>query len=369
MNLPVWCLLLAVLLLSAACGHDIEPGRTEEAAVEVTGLTLTEVRETPLGDTRSVAGTIGSSDRSVLIARTDGQILQILVREGQDVQAGQTLLKIAGNTGAAQLREAESAVAETRQALAAADAALTLADKTHTRYRQLFVNQAVTPQEMDRISAALEQARREHQRVAASLDRSLAARDAARTSASLNTLQAPFAARVVRRMADEGATVLPGTSLLELDRLGTWQVRAEVPESFTGSLTRGDTVTVEIPALGRTFTARLTEVQSADPASRSFGIKAVPTEEIPLVAGLFARILLTSEAHSAVLIPAAAIAERGQLSGVFTAVDGRLHWRLVRTGRQFGDRVEILAGLHAGERIVTGGIERARDGALLEPRP
>ncbi len=369
MNLPAWCLVIAVLLLSAACGHDIEPGRTEETAVVVAGLTLNEVKETPIGDTRSIAGTIGSSDRSVLVARTDGQVLRIRVREGEQVKAGQALLEIAGNAGAARLREAESAVAEIRQALAASEAALMLASQTHARYRQLFANQAVTPQEMDQVSAGLEQARRERQRVAASLERGLAARDAARTTAELNILQAPFAARVVRRMVDEGATVLPGTPLLELDRLGAWQVRAEVPEAFAGKLTSGDTVTVEVPTLGRTFAARLTEVQAVDPASHSFGIKAVPTEDIPLAAGLFARILLTSAAHSAILIPAAAIAERGQLTGVFTARDGRLHWRLVRTGRQFDDRVEILAGLRAGERIVTGGIERARDGALLEPQP
>lgn len=369
MNLPAWCLLIAVLLVSAACGHDIEPGRTEEAAVKVAGLTLTDVKETPVGDTRSVAGTIGSSDRSVQVARTDGQVLRIRIREGEQVKEGQALLEIAGNAGAARLREAESAVAEARQALAASEAALMLARQTHARYRQLFDNQAVTPQEMDQVSAALEQARREHQRVAAGLERGLAARDAARTTAELNILQAPFAARVVRRMVDEGATVLPGTPLLELDRSGAWQVRAEVPESFAGKLTSGDTVTVDVPALGRTFSARIMEVQAADPGSRSFGIKAVPDGDVPLSAGLFARVLLTSDAHAAILIPAAAIAERGQLTGVFTARDGRLHWRLVRTGRQFDDRVEILAGLRAGERIVTGGIERASDGALLEPQP
>lgn len=368
MNLPAWCLLMAVLLLSTACGHDIEPGRTEESSVTVTGLTLTEVRQTPIGATRSVAGSI-SSDRSLLIARTAGQVLRIRIRAGDEVQAGQTLLNIAGNAGTAQLREAESAIAETRQALAASEAALTLANQTHARYRQLFDNQAVTPQEMDQISAGQEQAKRERQRVAASLERVLAARDAARSTADLNILQAPFAARVVRRMVDEGATVLPGTPLLELDRLDTWQVRAEIPESFASSLISGDSVTVEVPALGRSFTARLTEVQAVDPASHSFGIKAVPTEDIPLVAGLFARILLTSDAHAAILIPATALAERGQLSGVFTAQDGRLHWRLVRTGRQVGERVEILAGLRNGERIVTDGIQRAHDGALLEPQP
>lgn len=369
MNLRVWCLLMAVLLLSTACGHDIEPGRTEEPAAAVAGLTLAEVVETPMGDTRSVAGTIGSSDRSVQVARTDGRVLRIRVRAGEKVQAGQPLLEIAGNAGAARLREAESAITETRQALAAADAALTLATQTHARYRQLFDNQAVTPQEMDQISASLEQARRERQRVAAGLERGLAARDAARTTADLNILQAPFAARVVRRMVDEGATVLPGTPLLELDRLGAWQVRAEVPEAFAGKLTSGDTLTVEVPTLGRTFAARLTEVQAVDPGSRSFGIKAVPTEDIPLTAGLFARIYLTSDAHAAILIPTTAIAERGQLTGVFTARDGHLHWRLVRTGREFDGRVEILAGLRAGEQIVIGGIERARDGALLEPQP
>jgi RND family efflux transporter MFP subunit len=164
--------------------------------------------------------------------------------------------------------------------------------------------------------------------------------------------------------------VLPGTPLLELDRAGLRQIRAAVPEKFFGRLAVGDLVAVEVPALEQTFKARITELQAAaDPTSRTFLIKAVPDPAVELEPGLFARVWLASEPRPTLLVPASAIAERGQLTGVFVFEEERLRWRLVRTGRRVGERVEILAGLHPGERIVTDGVDRARDGARVEPRP
>ncbi len=361
---------LTALVFSTGCGGEIEPGRTSESAPVVQGITLAAVEEVPVGETHSLVGTVESSDRSLLAARTDGRVLSIRVREGEQVEANQLLLEIADNTAGARLREAESAVGEARQALAAAEARLGLAEQTWRRYRRLFDNRAVTPQEMDRVDAERELARRGRDGAASSLGRAEAALGAARTAAGYNAVRAPYAGRVARRLVDEGVTVLPGTPLLELDRAGIRQVRAAVPETFVGRLAVGDIVAVEIPALERTFKARITELQSAtDPASRTFLIKAVPEPAVDLEPGLFARVRLASEPRPVLLVPAAAIAERGQLTGVFVFEGERLHWRLVRTGRRVGERVEILAGLQAGEKIVTDGIDRAHDGARVEPRP
>jgi RND family efflux transporter MFP subunit len=361
--------LLAVIFLSG-CGEEIEPGRVSESVPVVRGLTLAAVEEAPLGETHSLVGSVESSDRSLLTARIDGRVMSIKVREGEEVKADQVLLEIADNLAGARLREAQSAVGEARQGLAAAEARLALAEQTWRRYRQLSENRAVTPQEMDRVAAERELARRGRDGAVSSLRRAEAALAAARTAAGYNEVRAPYAARVARRLADEGVTVMPGTPLLELDRAGLRQIRAAVPEKFVGRLAVGDYVAVEVPSLKKTFKARIVEMQpAADPASRTFLIKAVPEPAVDLEPGLFARVRLTSETRPTLMVPASAIAERGQLTGVFVLEGELLHWRLVRTGRRVGERIEILAGLHPGDRIVSGGVERARDGARVESQP
>jgi RND family efflux transporter MFP subunit len=363
-------IVLAAMVFSTGCGEKIEPGRTSESAPLVQGITLSAVEEVPVGETHSLVGTVESSARSLLAARIDGRVLSIRVREGERVEANQLLLEIADNTAEARLREAQSAVGEARQGLAAAEARLALAEQNWRRYRRLFDNRAVTPQEMDRVNAERELARRGRDGAVSSLGRAEAALAAARTAAGYNAVRAPYVARVARRLVDEGVTVLPGTPLLELDRAGLRQIRAAVPEKFFGRLAVGDLVAVEVPALEQTFKARITELQAAaDPTSRTFLIKAVPDPAVELEPGLFARVWLASEPRPTLLVPASAIAERGQLTGVFVFEEERLRWRLVRTGRRVGERVEILAGLHPGERIVTDGVDRARDGARVEPRP
>jgi RND family efflux transporter MFP subunit len=178
---------------------------------------------------------------------------------------------------------------------------------------------------------------------------------------------APYAARIARIDVETGTTVLPGTPLLVLDRAGGWQVRFDCPEALAGRLAPGTVLEVEVPALRRTFPATVSEVQpAADPATRSFQAKAALPDDPQLAAGLFARAALAATATDTLLLPSSAIVTRGQLTGVYVVEEGRLRLRMVKTGRTVGDRVEILAGLTAGQQVVVSGTERAVNGARVE---
>jgi RND family efflux transporter MFP subunit len=244
---------LLLCLLLAACGRDIEPGETPAQRPVIRGLSLTTVVVATLPGTEMYVGTVESPDRGVLAARIDGRVGRIAVREGDLVQAGQLLLTIEGNPASHRLAEAEGV----RKAAAAR---LELAEQTAGRYRQLFAKEAVTPQEMDRISAELEMAR-QHQHSAA------AAVETARTALAYTRVTAPYAARLVRREVEEGTTVMPGTPLLALDRQGEWRVRARLPEALLGRVGAGDAVSVEIPAAGKTVSGKVAEIL---PAADSF---------------------------------------------------------------------------------------------------
>jgi len=346
--LMIWVLLMGCSLL-AACGGDIEPGTTAAQRPVVSGLQLAPVTRQPLASAEVFPGTVESRDRATLTARIDGRVAAIAVAEGAQVAAGQELLRLTDNSAAAGLQQAQ------RQRDAAA-AQAELANKTLARYQKLAAAEAVTPQELDRVTAAADQAR-------AALAAAQAAVAQARTAVGHNRMVAPFAGRVVRQLTRVGATVLPGTPLLLLDRADAWQVRAEVPDS--AALALGQAVTVEL-ADARLDGSVRELLPGADPRSRSqqalIDLPAAPAVR----AGLYARVLPVQTGATQLLAPAAAIVTRGQLTGVY-ALDGDiLRWRLVRLGRTVGARVEVLSGLNAGERVVVSGLERAVDGARLE---
>lgn len=362
---------LATILLGSlyltACSQEIQPGNSSREPAVARGLTLLTLSASQVAGSETFVGSVEAPDRGRVAARIDGRVGRIAVHEGERVKAGALLLTLVETTAVDQSHAAAAGVVEAQGALAAARARLDLADKTLARYRQLFAKEAVTPLEMDRVSA--EQAMAAHGLAAAeaTVQRLSAQRTAAATAAGYTQVTAPYDAVVVRKEVQEGSTVMPGMPLLVLDRQGAWQVRAQLPEALTGQVAVGDNFRVELPALGKTLAATVAEVlPAADVQSRSFDIKLDLAEQAGLSAGLFARVAASGSQKSALLIPAAALLERGQLSGVYVVEAGVLRLRMVKTGVRLGDQIEILSGLSAGETIVTGGLEQAVSGARVE---
>jgi multidrug efflux pump subunit AcrA (membrane-fusion protein) len=86
-----------------------------------------------------------------------------------------------------------------------------------------------------------------------------------------------------------------------------------------------------------------------------------------LRSGLYARVKIPSGKKEALLAPQGAIVEKGQLTGVY-AVDGQgiVTYRLIRTGKAYDGNREILSGLKPNDRIIVQGVEKARDGGIIE---
>jgi multidrug efflux pump subunit AcrA (membrane-fusion protein) len=95
-------------------------------------------------------------------------------------------------------------------------------------------------------------------------------------------------------------------------------------------------------------------------------VKASLPDDPQLVAGLFARAAYEGGTTDTLLIPATAMVTRGQLTGVYVVEDDHLRWRLIKTGRTIGDRLEVLSGLITGEKVVISGAEKAVSGARVE---
>lgn len=353
MTTPIRMVLLLSISLLAACGSDIAPGRTAAEPPAVKGLGIQALGSEALPGMQFFVGTVESLDRATLTARIDGRVGSLNVKAGERVAAGALLLTIADTPTDAQLSGAESA----RQAAAAR---LTLAEQTLVRFAKLKAAEAVTPQEYDRVASEAAQARGDLQSAEAAVAR-------ARTVAGHARVTAPYAARVASTAVEAGSTLFPGTPLLVLDRTGGWQARLACPETLAGRIVAGTALSIEVPSLQRSFAATVSEVEPAtDPASRTFQVKAALPDDPRLASGLFVRAAYAGEMAETLLLPAAAVVIRGQLTGVYVVEDGILRWRLIKTGRAVDTRVEVLAGLASGEKVVVSGVDQAVNGARVE---
>ena len=84
--------------------------------------------------------------------------------------------------------------------------------------------------------------------------------------------------------------------------------------------------------------------------------------------GLYGKVAIPEGSREMILVPAKAVVEKGQLTGVY-AVNGEgiVSYRLVRKGKEYNGKAEILSGLKTGDRIITEGIEKAVDGGIVKP--
>jgi RND family efflux transporter MFP subunit len=170
-------------------------------------------------------------------------------------------------------------------------------------------------------------------------------------------------------MVEPGDLATPGKPLLKLEKAGGHQVDIQVPEAYVRSVRSGQPVSVRIEAP----TARDLEgvvdlvAPAADSGSRSFLAKVRLPAGAEVRSGMFARVMLTVGEDRLIAIPASALIQEGQLTGLFTVTaEGIARFRLVRTGRRLGDKVEVFSGLAEGSRFVLDPPPGLVDGTRVE---
>ena len=181
----------------------------------------------------------------------------------------------------------------------------------------------------------------------------------------------PATGVVVGRRVEPGNMAVPGQPLLILDDPRRYRLEVEVGESAMGWVRLGQSVPVTLDSIGRALDCRVVEiVPAADPGSRSVTVKLELPALAGLHSGLFGRASFPAAERLALLVPGAALVERGQLTGIYV-VDGRsvARLRLVTAGPRRGDRVEVLRASVPASAWSPQGAERVVDGARVEAAP
>lgn len=334
-------LLPAVLALAlAACGGE----KPAQVPALPAGLATFKVEAGQGLPGRGWDGVVEAVRRADLAAQTAGRVQEVLVDVNQPVKAGQVLLRI---TAVEQQAGAELARAQLR----AAEANAAEAEQTYRRYLALAETQYVSKLQLDQVKAARDAAIAARNAAAAALTQ-------ASQQAAYTVVRAPYAGVVARRDVEPGETIAPGMPLMSMYAPDALRIEVAVPQSRADAIRRNPAASVTLGD-GRTLTpASVVVFPAADPLSHSVNVRVnLPTLDPPVAPGTTAKVVFAAdsvgpaEAAAAIRIPAASIAQRGELTGVYVVQDGRLLLRQVRLGARVGDQVEIISGLKAGDVV------------------
>jgi RND family efflux transporter MFP subunit len=335
--------LAAVLLLLWMAGlltpGKIRPGTVPLAAdTTAHGATVpVQVDEVPV--MREAVGTIGSRAAVAVASQVMANVLEVTVGVGAAVHKGDVLIRLDGRDLAARLREAEAGVG-------AARAELSRAEADYKRFSDLVKRGSVTQKEYEDVSARYAMAQSRLQATEQGVTQ-------ARVTLGYAEISAPIDGVVAEKMVDSGDLAMPGKPLLLLHDPRQLRIEAAIAEELAPRLEISAPVTVRVDALGKTFATRIDEIiPRADPVSRTVAVRAALPAGEGLQPGMFGRLLFPAGSTRVLSIPRRAVRQIGQLESVRVMTANGPRSRHVQTGVTHDDRVEILAGLEAGETVL-----------------
>ena len=276
-------------------------------------------------------------NQGTVSAQTSGRVAELPYDVNDFVEAGAVVMRFTDTEQRAALNRAEAALAEARARLANAETEFERGEK-------MIANNTIAQSRFDQLKAERDSAR-------ARLDAAVAGVETAKEQLEYTVVRAPYAGIVSERHVELGELVGPGQPLISGLSLQSLRVNVDVPQSmFRAVHTIGKAfVYVDDERIGA---ESLTFFPVADTGSNTFRVRVnLPDGAATLYPGMFVKVGFVVGETRRLLVPASTIVRRSELSGVYVVDGDRAALRQVRLGRTYGDSIEVLSGLDAGEVI------------------
>jgi membrane fusion protein, multidrug efflux system len=307
-----------------------------------TPVEVAQVRVAPSNRALSSVGTLTSDESVRLAAEIAGRVSAFDFQEGQNVKAGDVLVRLDDAIMKAEVQDAQ--------------ARLKLAEANFRRASTLQQSGSGTTRARDEAMSEQEIAR--------------AALELAQVRLDKATLRAPFDGVVGLREVSHGAFVQPGTALVNIEKIDQLKVDFRLPEINLGDVKAGLAVNVKVDAFPeRVFEGSILAIDPLlDVNGRALRVRAaLDNDGMLLRPGLFARIEIPVEDQdNVVTVPESAIVPQGGQNIVFRVKDGKAEEVKVALGRRTAGEVEVSDGLEEGDVVVTSGHLRLRAGGAVE---
>lgn len=398
-------LIVAAVVLVAGGVLAFQIRQKKNAGTEVR---LERVGRRDLVSAVTASGKIEAKTSVDISADITGRIIDIAVREGDQVSRGQFLLQIDPAQYQAAVARAQGVVASTQATLAQTQATRDQAQRAWNRARQLteLGDNLIAPETAEQARTALEVAEANYQSTRAQLEQARAGLQETKDNLAKTRLTAPISGRVVRLAVEEGEVAVPGTFsretglLMTVADLSVILAKVQVDETDVVRLKPKDSVEVNIDAYPDTtfsgrvtkisHSAKLTATQTASGSSDravDFDVEITlksPPPDIRPDLSCTARII-TDTRNNVLSIPIIALTVRDhekvpnesetgppadtlrarfskkEAEGVFVVRDGQATFRPVKVGVAGDEYFEVTDGLREGETIVAGTYQAIRD--------
>ena len=299
------------------------------------------VSQVSLPQALTAVGSLRSDETVILRPEIAGRVMQILFREGERVSKGDALVRLEASVQQADVDRAK--------------ANFTLSKSKHERSIDLRNKGFISSQALDEAENTLKVAQADAELMAARL--------------SKTTLHAPFSGTIGLRQVSVGDYVKEGQDLVNLESLDPLKVDFRVPELALSQVKDGQTLQITLDALpDKAYDGRVFAINPLiDANGRSIVIRAqVPNRDGKLRPGMFARVrLFISGSKDTIVVPEEALFPVGDDKFVYKVVDGKAARQKIEIGQRRDGKVEVVNGLGVDDVVVTAGVIKLRDGALV----
>lgn len=353
--------------MNASKNRDFSPwavlGRLMALAAYATSVTSAAVAAEPAMALKTVAvqsvagqglhaadATVEAVREARLSSQVPGRIIELWVKAGDRVQAGQVMVRLDQSAANQQVAGSQAQVAQAQAMLVAAKGDF---ERAQHLYKKEYLSKA-----------ALDHAEAQYKAVVAQAKAMSAQAAGTSVQAAYYTVRAPYAGWVSQVSVSVGDMASPGVPLITMFDPAALRLTVQVPESVASRLNVDQPATVDLTGPGgvvrQQMGVRTTVLPALDAATHSATVRVdLPVQSSPLAPGQFARVGLPLKASAGALpsrtrsmVPSVAVVERGELTAVYVVTDkGGARLRQVRLGRVDGGQTEVLSGLQAGEQV------------------
>ena len=383
----LWILLLALVLIVAAGAWWL----LRDRSIEVQVAPVTEVRGAEAAASSAVldaSGYVTARRRATVSSKITAKIIEVHVEEGLEVHEGQVLARLDNAAAVRQLALAEAELAAAQRVVPGTEVRLAEAQLDLDRMRKLAASDVSSQSDLDHAQAQLDalkaQLEVDRQQIEVS-QRRLAVR---RQDLEDTVIRAPFDGVVVTKDAQPGEMISPvsagggftRTGICTVVDMKSLEIEVDVNEAYINRVQTGQRVLATLDAYPdwRIPGSVITPVPTADRQKATVLVRIRFDQLDPRILpdmGVKVSFLEMEQPTTEVAaervrryIPAAAVRQDAGADVVLVLRGERVERRAVRLGQRNGDTVEVLAGLNAGDQVVTAGPPELADGDRVRVR-
>lgn len=344
LNLALAPLLCGLLALAACKGGDsTNEAKGGEASKEpdAVAVEVMKVSKRPIAASYSNTATLEPRAESQVVAKTSGVALAVLVEEGQQVHAGQALVRL--DADRAQLAVAQAA------------AQMHKLENNYARAQKLVTQQMISANDVDEIKYNLANARAQY--------------NSARLELSYATVVAPISGVVASRDIKPGNFVQINSPILRIVDSGRLEATLNVPEREIAKLKPGQKVELAADALpGKRFVGTVDRVSPVvDTGTGTFRVVTAFAGDDDLQAGMFSRLSINYDQRAAALVvPRGALLEDGGEPAVYVIRGNKALRTNLKLGYDDAGWIEVREGLKEGDAVVVAGKAALREGSAVQ---